>query len=134
MSAFVAVGPNASPATFGIEAELALPVSPHGRVGVAGSISEVYSGIQDINQGAGLIAGVVEVGYVGFGPQHIDLTAQLGAVHTFKDYPDGGPMVGGRLGYAFGRYDVSVGPTLIWALRGSSGHVAGIMAALRWRL
>src|SRR5512146_3054297 len=53
----VEIGPLASPATLGLEAELAFPLTPSWRFGIAGSGSVLIDGIGDMASGTRFYAG-----------------------------------------------------------------------------
>jgi hypothetical protein len=134
----VEIGPLASPATLGLEAELAFPVTPSWRLGLVGSGSVLIDGIGDMASGTRFYAGGLEVRHVGAGDNHLDIALRGGLGHGTA-YGDGdtGEMASLQFSYVWDSpssgVELSVAPM---ALSGFRGHdtIWGAMTSLRWEL
>jgi hypothetical protein len=136
----VEIGPALSPATIGVEAELAMAVTPSVRFGVIGSMHRLYDGIGDMEVGDHFAAAGAELRYVGPGAHHFDVGA-MGGIGT--DAPpgnftgDSGAIVGARLQYVWETrvtgIELAVTPTLLLGFRGHD-NIPGVFTSVRWYL
>jgi hypothetical protein len=125
----VEIGPMASPLSFGIEAEVAFPVSRRLRFGVLGIANTLPS-----DKWAPLFGGAFELRHVGRGSRHFDIGLIGGAAAAEGD-PVGFTSV--RLGITWegagSGLGVSLSPTLFFP--GTHDPVLpGIWASIRWEL
>jgi hypothetical protein len=139
--AIVEIGPSVSPATYGVEAELAFGIAPALRFGVLASVHYLYDGINDMMAGDHFSAAGGELRYVGAGMHHFDVGAVLGigtGAPPGNFTGDTGGIAGARLNYVWeGRgtgVELSFAPTLLLGFRGNSSAIPGFFASLRWML
>ena len=125
------VGVTASPATYGIEAELAFPVVRSMRFGVHGSINKLYDGIGDMSTDSSLVTAAGELRHVGEGATHLDVGLMGGIGHN--TYDNGG-LAALRLMYVSASgVELSAAPTYLFSWRGHDATLAGFIA-MRWKL
>ena len=136
----VELGMTASPATFGLEAEIALPLSRHVRLGAFGGINQLFDGIGDYDSGTQLYDAGGELRYVGSGTIHVDVGVAAGLVHgaANRDFEsDTGGMASLRLGLAYelpsGVLEAALAPTVLIDTLGHD-EIAALMGSLRWGL
>jgi hypothetical protein len=87
------VGLTLSPASYGVEAEVAVPLTPHVRVGLIGGVAELSDGIRDLASGTQLYDAAAEIRYVGSGDTHFDFGLAGGVLSG--TLMDGGSDTGG---------------------------------------
>lgn len=129
------LGMTASLATFGLEAELAFPLTRHLRFGAYGGINQLFGGVGDYDSGTQLYDAGGELRYVGSGTIHIDIGLAGGLVHGGSD--DTGGMAALRLGLACelpsGVFEAAIAPTVLFDTLGHD-QIQALMASVRWGL
>ena len=136
----VEFGPTLSPASYGMELELAFPVMPNLRVGALGGISHLYDGLRDDIAGTLMYDAALEVRYVGHGITHIDAGLAGGILSgTTMDGRDTGGFAALRLSYtkeyASSALSFSVAPMVLFDFRGQGNDKnLGLMSSVRLEL
>jgi hypothetical protein len=136
----VEFGPTLSPASYGMEAELAFPVWPNLRVGVLGGFSHLYDGLRDDIAGTMMYDAALEVRYVGAGTTHFDVGLAGGTITGTDGYEyDTGGFAALRFSYvkeyASTAVSFSIAPMLLFDFRGQGDDKNfGIMTSLRLAL
>jgi hypothetical protein len=132
------VGLTLSPSSYGVEAELAVPVTPHLRAGLIGGVSQLYDGIRDDIAGTALYDVAGELRYVGSGTTHFDVGLAGGALTgTAMDYSrDTGGFAALRFSYVrelpSTSVSVSIAPMVLFDFRGQGNDKnLGVMASLK---
>jgi hypothetical protein len=137
------IGMTASPSTFGIEAEVAMPMSRHVRLGAFAGVNQLFDGIGDYEYGGELFDAGGELRYVGDGATHVDLGLAGGITHGLdvlgaNDVAiDNAGLAAVRLGVAH-EFDTGVGelavePMLLFDARGQD-RIPSVMVSARWGL
>jgi hypothetical protein len=130
-------GPTLSPASYGMEVELAFPVLPNLRVGVLGGASQLYDYFRDDNKGTQMYDAALELRYVGAGTKHFDAGLAGGTITGFTGYTwDTGGFAALRLSYvteyASSAVSFSVAPMLLFDFVGQGRDKNfGIVSSLR---
>ena len=141
----VEFGPTLSPATYGVELELAFPILPNLRAGVLGGANQLYDGVRDLANGTQMYDAAGEIRYVGNGSTHFDVGLvggiMRGSLEEFEGMvqSDTGGFAALRFSYvkeyAASAVMFSVAPMVLFDFVGQ-GHNknAGLMTSLRLEL
>jgi hypothetical protein len=134
----VELGLTLSPASYGVEAELAFPVTPHVRVGVIGGLGHLYDGLRDDIAGTPLYDAAAEIRYVGTGDSHFDIGIAGGVISgTAMDYSrDTGGFAALRFSYVrelpTTELSFSIAPMVLFDFRGQGNdQTLGVMASVK---
>jgi hypothetical protein len=134
----VELGLTLSPASYGVEAEIALPVTPHARIGLVGGLGHLYDGLRDDIAGTPLYDAAGELRYVGSGETHFDVGIAGGVISgTAMDTTrDTGGFAALRLSYvrelAATALSFSVAPMVLFEFRGQGNDLnLGAMASAK---
>jgi hypothetical protein len=132
------IGPTLSPASYGVEAELAFPLLPNLRVGVLGGVNQLYDGIRDDLNGTQMYDAAGEIRYIGQGEAHFDIGLAGGIMRGRTDNLDTdiGGFAAVRLSYskeyAKTAVQFTVAPMVMFDFQGQGDEKAlGIMTSLR---
>jgi hypothetical protein len=138
------IGPTFSIASYGIEAEIAAPVSESWRVGLLGGASELTDGIRDLSAGTQLYHAALEVRHVGTGTTHFDFGLAGGLatgmiVDDLGGTRDTGGFAAARVSvvheYPSGGLSLSIVPMFLFDWRGQGDdRTPAVMGSLRWEL
>jgi hypothetical protein len=134
-------GPTLSPATYGVELELAFPVMPNVRVGVLGGANQLYDGIRDLINGTQMYDAAGEIRYVNAGATHFDVGIVGGIMKGTLDgmESDTGGFAALRISYtreyATTGVSFSVAPMVLFDFRGQgTDKNVGLMSSIRLEL
>ncbi|HEY1549286.1 MAG TPA: hypothetical protein VGG28_15780, partial [Kofleriaceae bacterium] len=128
------LGASLSTASFGLDGEVAFPLTPRVRFGVLLGLDYMWNGFADISESDTLVHGGGELRYVGAGRNHVDLGIGGGAAHDTTYSGNGGFAVARiALTHEMGRESVSfaLAPTVLFDFQGQYENSFSVFASLR---
>jgi hypothetical protein len=128
------IGASLSTASFGLDGEIAFPLTPKVRFGVLLGLDYMWDGFADINSGDTLVHGGGEIRYVGAGPNHVDLGVGGGIAHD-TSYSNNGGFAMARIAFTheMGRENVAfaLAPMILFDFDGQYENNFTLFASLR---
>ncbi|HEX4449737.1 MAG TPA: hypothetical protein VH143_02650 [Kofleriaceae bacterium] len=128
------LGASLSTASFGLDGEVAFPLTPKLRFGVLVGLDHMWDGFADLDAGDTLIHGGGELRYVGAGRNHVDLGIGGGVAHDTNESLNGGFAMG-RVAFTheLGRQAVSLAlaPMILFDFDGQYENNFTLVASFR---